>query len=262
MLLDPKVQIAPKTPKLFDDRLAIDSRGIAFSFGSGDSRTPALRGIDLAIERGEIVVLTGPSGSGKTTFLTLAGALRSVQEGSLHVLGRDMSKLSGREQKAHRKRIGFIFQLHNLFGSLKAIENVRMAAILRPDLEGGSIDSRCRNLLIELGLGDRLNHLPARLSGGQRQRVAIARALVNRPELILADEPTASLDSESGEIVVSLFRRLSKGPERTTVVIVTHDPRLLDRADRVVRLVDGRVESNTRRDGDLVVNETGQLRIS
>ncbi len=221
----------------------IRAENLGYAFGLGEGRTPVLHDVGLDIDAGEIVVLTGPSGSGKTTLLTLIGALRRTQEGTLRVLGRDLHEIGGRGQVELRQEIGFIFQLHNLFGSLNAVENVRMAAILRsaPD---DDLDARCRDLLDSLGLAERLKHLPSRLSGGQRQRVAIARALVNRPRLVLADEPTASLDLESSERVVELFRDRASGPDKTTILIVTHDQRILDRADRIIHMIDGRVVSN------------------
>jgi putative ABC transport system ATP-binding protein len=221
----------------------IEADALGFAFGTGEGRTPVLHDVGLDIDKGEIVILTGPSGSGKTTLLTLIGALRRIQEGSLSVLGRDLQEISRRGQVELRQEIGFIFQLHNLFSSLTALENVRMAAILRPGLQDPP-EARCRELLGALGLGDRLRHLPARLSGGQRQRVAIARALVNRPRLVLADEPTASLDYESSGRVVELLRERASGPDKTTILIVTHDQRLLDRADRIIHMVDGCVVSN------------------
>ncbi len=224
--------------------LAIRARGVNYAFGAGETRSQVLFDNTFNIGRGEVVIMTGPSGSGKTTLLTLIGALRAMQDGSLGVLGHELSGLGGSNQVALRKSIGFIFQHHNLFSSLSAIENVRMATGLR---NGGvaKMNRRCADLLGELGLGDRLDYLPSRLSGGQRQRVAIARALVNRPMLILADEPTAALDAASGETVMTLLHRLSNGPERSTVLIVTHDQRLLDRADRIVSMVGGHIVSNT-----------------
>ncbi len=188
--------------------------------------------------------MTGPSGSGKTTLLTLIGALRRMQEGRLTVLGRDLTAIDERGAVELRKQIGFIFQSHNLFTSLTALENVRMATVLR----GGSVEEmneRSVRLLEQLGLGDRLDHRPAQLSGGQRQRVAIARALVNSPALVLADEPTAALDAESGQIVLGLLRKLADGMERTTVLIVTHDQRVIDHADRVVSMMGGRILNNS-----------------
>ncbi len=224
--------------------LAIRAEGVSYWFGEGEARTQVLFDNEIEIGRGEVVIMTGPSGSGKTTLLTLVGALRRVQQGRLIVLDRDVSTLDGRGAVELRKDIGFIFQSHNLFSSLTALENVRMATALRPS-SVQEMNERSARLLEQLGLGERLHHLPAQLSGGQRQRVAIARALVNRPALVLADEPTAALDAESGQTVLALLRKLADGMERTTVLIVTHDQRVIDHADRVVNMMGGRIITNS-----------------
>jgi putative ABC transport system ATP-binding protein len=222
---------------------AISVRGVNYHFGSGETRSQVLYDNRLDIGRGEVVIMTGPSGSGKTTLLTLIGGLRTAQSGSLLVNGRELVASSRAALVAHRRQIGFIFQHHNLFSSLSAIENVRMATSLQPG--GRKADRRRAAAILErLGLGDRATYHPGRLSGGQRQRVAIARALVNRPQLVLADEPTAALDAASGAIVMELLRDLADGPERSTILIVTHDQRLLDRADRIVSMVGGRIISS------------------
>jgi putative ABC transport system ATP-binding protein len=226
---------------------AVSIRGLNYWYGTGSNRTQALTDIELEIDRGEVVILTGPSGSGKTTLLTLIGALRRADQGAIRVLGRDVTRLDRAGQVALRREVGFIFQFHNLFSSLRAIENVRMATALRP----GTVDQmnrRAESILTRLGMAERMNHLPAQLSGGQNQRVAIARALVNAPALVLADEPTASLDAASGQEVLTLLHQLATGPDRTTVLIVTHDQRVLERADRIVNLVSGRIVSNVRSD--------------
>ena len=224
--------------------LVIRAQGIDYAYGTGETRTQVLFGNDLEISRGEIVIMTGPSGSGKSTLLTLIGALRRMQHGSLHVLEHDLTRPTERGQVELRKRIGFIFQQHNLFSSLTTIENVRMATALRP-ASVSQMNDRCESILGKLGLGGRLNHQPAELSGGQKQRVAIARALVNSPALVLADEPTASLDAESGTAVLELLRELADGPEKTTVLLVTHDQRVIDHADRIVNMVGGRIVTNS-----------------
>ncbi|MCS6849926.1 MAG: ATP-binding cassette domain-containing protein, partial [Gemmataceae bacterium] len=182
------------------------------------------------------------SGSGKTTLLTLIGGLRTVQEGSLQVLGQELFGLSNAELVAVRRRIGFIFQAHNLFASLTAYQNVRMALELY-SYDPRQRDARIVELLTTLGLGHRIHYKPHQLSGGQRQRVAIARALANRPKLILADEPTAALDKDSGRQVVDLLKNLARH-EGCTSLIVTHDSRILDVADRIVNMVDGQIVSN------------------
>jgi putative ABC transport system ATP-binding protein len=226
---------------------AIRIRDVNYWFGTGDTRTQVLFDVQLAIGRGEVVILTGPSGSGKTTLLTLIGALRRVERdgGSVEVLGHELAGMRPGGQVQLRREIGFIFQHHNLFTSLTGFENVRMATALRD----GSVDemnARAAALLERLGLGERMHALPGRLSGGQRQRVAIARALVNRPALILADEPTAALDAASGQEVLNILHELADGPSQSTILIVTHDQRVLDRADRIVNLVGGQVVSNVQ----------------
>jgi putative ABC transport system ATP-binding protein len=201
----------------------------------------------LQIGRGEFVVMTGPSGSGKTTLLTLVGALRSLQSGQIDVLGNDLSKLSPRDLVAVRRKIGFIFQAHNLFESLSALENV-MLAMEVGDCPRSELGNTAAGTLDRLGLGHRHHYKPSSLSGGQRQRVAVARALVNKPRLVLADEPTAALDRDSAQIVSSLLKELTTAGG-CTVIMVTHDTRLIELADRVVNMVDGRIMS------DVVLNE-------
>ncbi|MBV8488500.1 MAG: ATP-binding cassette domain-containing protein [Planctomycetaceae bacterium] len=224
--------------------LVIRAEKVDYAFGTGETRTQVLFDCNLEISKGEMVIMTGPSGSGKSTLLTLIGALRRMQEGVLHVLGHDLSHSSQTEQVELRKNIGFIFQQHNLFSSLTAIENVRMATALRP----GSVkemNDRSIAILTRLGLSDRIEHLPSELSGGQKQRVAIARALVNDPPLVLADEPTASLDAQSGQTVLELLRQMADGPKQTTVLLVTHDQRVIDHADRIVNMVGGKIVTNS-----------------
>ncbi len=211
-------------------------------YGQGEARKQVLFDNSLEVMPGEIVIMTGPSGSGKTTLLTLIGALRTVQEGSLEVAGRSMAGLTEAELVQIRRGIGFIFQAHNLFSSLSALQNVCMALQLH-NWQANPMKERATEVLNALGLGARVHYKPANLSGGQRQRVAIARALANRPRLILADEPTAALDASSGRDVVNLLKRLAE-EERSSILIVTHDNRILDVADRIVNMVDGRIVSN------------------
>ncbi len=229
-----------------DDRSAGDAvirvRNLNYYYGEGELRKQVLFDNHLEVSRGEIVIMTGPSGSGKTTLLTLIGALRSVQEGSLEVLGNQLRGAAMAELVRVRRKLGFIFQAHNLFESLTAFQNVRMAA----ELFGFAADRTSRRiaeLLTVLGLGHRIHYKPDSLSGGQKQRVAIARALVHQPPLILADEPTAALDEKSGRDVVTLFQRFTR-EDRSTIIMVTHDNRILDVADRIVNMVDGRIKSN------------------
>lgn len=215
--------------------------GLNHYFGLGDTRRQVLYDVNLTMYPGEIVIMTGPSGSGKTTLLVLAGGLRAVQDGNLNVLGREMGGVSARELVDVRRNIGFIFQFHNLFESLTAIENVQLAL----DLHSYSAREKrdlAADILTKLGLAHRMHCKPGSLSGGQKQRVAVARALVNKPRIILADEPTAALDKESGRIVVNLLQEHVRAAD-ATIILVTHDNRILDVADRIVTLIDGRIVS-------------------
>jgi putative ABC transport system ATP-binding protein len=222
---------------------AVRAQGLNHYYGSGVARRRVLCDVNLELQRGEIVLLTGPSGSGKSTILTLIGALRSMQEGSLVVLGCELNGAGETQRAALRKDIGFIFQAHNLIGALTARQNVEMAlqlrAIPRPNRR-----ARARELLRDVGLADREDYLSDQLSGGQQQRVAIVRALASDPQLVLADEPTASLDKASGREVVDLLSRLAK-ENGSTVLLVTHDNRILDVADRIMGMEDGKVFSFT-----------------
>jgi putative ABC transport system ATP-binding protein len=221
---------------------AITLRAVDHWFGEDEARKQVLFDINLAIERGKLTVLVGASGSGKTTMLTLMGCLRRVQAGSIDLLGTELNGAPEELLMACRRRLGFIFQAHNLHESLTAIQNVRMGL----EVHGGSAMTGWRDaaahLLTALGLGERLDYLPGKLSGGQKQRVAVARALVGNPDIVFADEPTAALDWESGGLVVRMLKQL--GVERgTTTLMVTHDNRILDLADRIVTLEDGRIVS-------------------
>ena len=230
---------------------AIEIAGVEHWFGEGEARKQALRNNNLILRKGEVVVMGGPSGSGKTTMLTLIGGLRKVQEGSLRVTGKELRNASEQKLIRHRRHIGFIFQAHNLFESLTAFQNVKMATDLT-QLPHAQAGPRIENLLTQLGLGHRIHYKPQQLSGGQKQRVAIARALVNSPRLILADEPTAALDATSGRIVVDMLKELAT-EHGSTVLIVTHDARILDRADRIVTMEDGEIVS------DVAVEETAAV---
>lgn len=217
-------------------------QGLNHFYGHGEQRKQVLFDNNLDLYPGEIIIVTGPSGSGKTTLLTIVGALRSVQDGSVVSIGSALEKLNSNALVEFRRKVGFIFQAHNLFDSLTATENVNMAIELHSDDEADR-DRRSAEMLTKLGLGHRLQNKPQALSGGQKQRVAIARALVNRPKLILADEPTAALDKESGRDVVNLLKQLAEENE-STILMVTHDSRILDSADRIVNMVDGRIVSD------------------
>jgi len=222
--------------------------GLDFAYGEGDARNQVLFDIGLVVQPGQLIVMTGPSGSGKTTLLTLVGALRTLQHGRIDILGHDLSRLGPSGLMRVRREIGFIFQMHNLFDSLTAYENVKMALQLAGSHSAAEMRQRGVAMLESLGLGARTEYKPRSLSGGQRQRVAIARALANRPKLVLADEPTAALDPDSTRNVVRLFKDLTV-EDGTAIVMVTHDHRIIELADRLVHMVDGRIVS------DIVLND-------
>ncbi|MBD2166615.1 DevA family ABC transporter ATP-binding protein [Calothrix membranacea FACHB-236] len=209
-------------------------------FGQGQLKKQVLFDINLEINAGEIIIMTGPSGSGKTTLLTLVGGLRSAQSGSMQILGRELCGANAAQLTEARRSHGYIFQAHNLHGSLTALQNVRMGLELHKDISPQEMKTRSAEMLEQVGLGNRLNYYPDDLSGGQKQRVAIARALVSRPKIVLADEPTAALDSKSGRDVVNLMQQLAK-EQGCTILMVTHDNRILDIADRIVHMEDGKL---------------------
>jgi putative ABC transport system ATP-binding protein len=231
----------------------IELGDVSYYYGRGSLRKQILFGVDVSVSRGEIVILTGPSGSGKTTLLTLIGALRSAQEGSVRVLDRELNRASERQRVQVRRQIGYIFQSHNLLRSLTIRQNVQMAQRLGKS-RGRQARKELAEVLERVGLGEHANKYPTQLSGGQRQRAGIARALVNRPQIVLADEPTASLDKKSGRDVVELIEELAR-EDGAAVVLVTHDNRILDVADRVLHLEDGHMKSAT----EAVAQDTSRL---
>jgi len=208
-------------------------------YGSGELRRQILHDVSVEIRTGEIVIVTGPSGSGKTTLLTLIGALRSTQEGTVQVLGSELRGASSRVLERVRRDIGYIFQAHNLLDALDATQNVMMSLLL-DRASKREAKKKAEEWLDAVGLGELVKHHPSEMSGGQRQRVAIARALAGAPRIVLADEPTASLDKQSGREVVELMQNLAR-KQGVTVLLVTHDNRILDIADRIVHLEDGRL---------------------
>jgi putative ABC transport system ATP-binding protein len=213
------------------------------AFMEAGAAKPVLRDINLSVRPGEIVILTGPSGSGKTTLLTMLGGLRAAQCGSLRILGAELLHADRATLTRLRRQVGFIFQAHNLLPYLNALENVRVGLEVHSDwLDRGrlAMDGRCAALLADVGLAERASYYPEKLSGGQKQRVAIARALAPAPQLLLADEPTAALDKESGRMAVELFRSLAD-EQGAAIVMVTHDNKIIDIADRVVNLEEGRL---------------------
>ncbi len=218
--------------------------GLNHFFGKGSLRKQILFDISTEIPAGEIVIVTGPSGSGKTTLLTLVGALRSAQEGSIQVLGEELREAKAATLEKVRRKIGFIFQQHNLVGALSALQNVELGLRVSQKKSPQGLQRRAQEMLVAVGLSERMHYRPEQLSGGQRQRVAIARALVAEPVILLADEPTASLDKESGREVVDRMKVLAK-EHGTTILLVTHDNRILDIADRIVHLEDGKLSTFT-----------------
>jgi putative ABC transport system ATP-binding protein len=214
---------------------------VCYSYGKGALRKQILFDIGTRIDAGQIVILTGPSGSGKTTLLTLIGALRSAQEGSVRVLGRELLNAGERALMTARRQIGYIFQSHNLLDSLTIHQNVQMALQLH-GVRGSEAKERIAGVLERVGLAEHEHKFPRELSGGQKQRAGIARALVTRPRVVLADEPTASLDKQSGRDVVELIQDLARD-DGSAVILVTHDNRILDIADRILHLEDGHMKS-------------------
>ncbi len=207
-------------------------------YGKNALRKQILFDINLKVYSGEIVIMTGPSGSGKTTLLSLIGGLRSVQEGSLKFLGEELSGVSQNKLVQMRRNIGYIFQSHNLLRFLTAKQNVQMALELNDYISQTEAVAKSEMMLQAVGLEERINYYPDNLSGGQKQRIAIARALVNCPPLVLADEPTAALDKQSGRDIVKIMQSLAKN-QGTTILLVTHDNRILDIADRIIEMEDG-----------------------
>ncbi|MBW4556225.1 MAG: DevA family ABC transporter ATP-binding protein [Trichormus sp. ATA11-4-KO1] len=213
-------------------------------YGNSSLKKQVLFDINLEIYPGEIVIMTGPSGSGKTTLLSLIGALRSVQEGSIKILGEEMHGANEEKMVQTRRHIGYIFQAHNLLPFMSARQNVQMSIELHEDISSHEARTKSEAMLQEVGLGERVDYYPDSLSGGQKQRVAIARALVSHPKLVLADEPTAALDKKTGRDVVDLMQRLAK-EQGCTIMLVTHDNRILDIADRIINMEDGQLSLMT-----------------
>jgi len=217
---------------------AIEVRELTKTYNEGKSSSPALRGIDLEVEAGELMLLMGPSGSGKTTLLSIMGCILSPSSGGVRIGGKEVGNLSQKELPAVRlENIGFVFQGFNLFPTLTAGENVELMLDLK-GVHGHSAKHRAAELLDAVGLNEKVNSFPSDLSGGQKQRVAIARALAGDPKIILADEPTAALDSHTGRNVMEMMQRLAHERGRA-VVVVTHDSRVMEFGDRIVRIEDG-----------------------
>lgn len=237
--IEPQRQVTSTYPgSTINKTGVIVAKGVEMIFQSGAERFQALHGVDLEVQQGDIQLLMGPSGSGKTTLLSILAGILTPTAGSVELLGEEITSLSAAKLAQFRlENVGFIFQSFNLFPALTAAQNVELVLNLK-GIRGKAARSQAQVLLEQVGLGDKANYKPSDLSGGQKQRVAIARALTGHPRLIMADEPTAALDSRSGHTVISLLRSLAK-EQGCTVLMVTHDPRIIDIADRVAYLEDG-----------------------
>ncbi len=222
--------------------IILQTRNLKETYMQGKVPIHALQGVDLEVRRGELVSIVGPSGSGKSTLLSIIGMLEIPTEGSVFIDGIEVTGVKAKAiPRLRREKIGFVFQHFNLLPALTAMGNVEIAMRFARVNKKERL-KRAREVLTEMGLGDRLNHKPSEMSGGEQQRVSIARALANRPAIILADEPTGEVDTKTRDLIIGILRRLSDGGQ--TVIIVTHDPWVAERTDRVITLVDGRVENS------------------
>jgi len=225
--------------------LMLQARGVHKSYRMGSTRVSVLRGLDLAVKRGEFVAIIGASGSGKSTLLHILGALDGLNKGVVRIEGQDLSGLSSRQLNELRNhKVGFVFQFFHLLDELNVLENIMLPAMASKSVFGwlvsrGRARKRAMELLKRFGLSDRASHKPYQLSGGERQRVAIGRALMNEPKLLLIDEPTGNLDSATGNGILDVFEELNRAGQ--TIVMVTHDERIARRAGRVIELVDGKI---------------------
>ena len=233
-------QKSPDAQIDWPEGLAVRCDDVVKTYGSGSSKVTALRGVDLEVQTGELLMLVGPSGCGKTTLISVIAGILDRDAGDCHVYGRDFQQMSASEKTRTRgQTIGFVFQAFNLLPTLTAAENASIPLLINGVRRREATD-RSRAMLDRVGLGDRANALPSQLSGGQQQRVAIARALVHGPRLIVCDEPTSALDHETGHKVMELLREVALGEGRA-LVIVTHDARIFEFADRIARMDDGRI---------------------
>jgi predicted ABC-type transport system involved in lysophospholipase L1 biosynthesis ATPase subunit len=236
--MNPATEVASAKPR----EILLEGRGLRKTYVMGRRTLEVLRGVDLTVERGELLALRGASGAGKSTLLHLLGGLDTPNEGEIWFAGKNLATLSslGRA-RLRNQRVGFIFQAYHLLPELDALENVALPARMAR-IAAGQAEARARDLLQRVGLGARLEHKPSELSGGEQQRVAIARALVNSPDLVLADEPTGNLDSHTGQEIIDLLAALWT-EKRTTLIIATHDANVAARAPRVLQLADGQLQS-------------------
>ena len=223
-----------------NSHLAVRCRGVTKSYGAGEASVMALRGIDLDVRRGELLMVVGPSGCGKTTLISVIAGILDQDSGQCEVLGRDLKDMGQRERARFRGlSIGFVFQLFNLLPALNAVENVSVPLLIN-GIARKNAEARAEEVLEAVSLGSRFDALPGKLSGGQQQRVAIARALVHEPKLIVCDEPTSNLDHVTGHSMMELLRGVARSPDRA-LIVVTHDPRIFEFADRIVRMDDGKI---------------------
>lgn len=226
----------------------VELQNVSKQYVMGETTVRALRGLDLNINSGEFVAIVGPSGSGKSTLMHIIGALDIPDQGRVLLDGRDISEYDENELADLRgNKVGFVFQTFNLIHTLSSRENVALPLTFH-GVERAQREERAAELLDMVGLGDRLDHKPAELSGGEQQRVSIARALINDPDILLADEPTGNLDSETGKDIMELIKGLNKD-RGTTIVVVTHNPRDAEYADRVVNMIDGKINNDQPENG-------------
>ena len=224
-----------------DARMAVVCRGVTKEYGTGQAQVVALRGVDLDVPTGELLMLVGPSGCGKTTLISVIAGILDQNAGDCRVFGHDFKHMAGGAKTRYRgQTIGFVFQAFNLLPSLTAAENAAVPLLINGVKRKEAVD-RAAAMLDRVGLGNRAKSLPNQLSGGQQQRVAIARALVHDPKLIVCDEPTSALDAETGHKVMDLLKELALGDGKA-LIIVTHDARIFEFADRIAKMNDGRVE--------------------
>jgi putative ABC transport system ATP-binding protein len=237
--MSPSASAADRKPETRS--LAVRCRGVVKSYGSGGTRVVALRGVDLEVRSGELLMLVGPSGCGKTTLISVAAGILDQDEGECLLFGRDLKAMPVGEKTRYRgETVGFVFQAFNLIPTLSAAENVAVPLLINNATRAKAL-GRAREILDSVGLGDRAHARPSELSGGQQQRVAIARSLVHGPRLIVCDEPTSSLDHGTGHRVMELLREVALGQGRT-LIIVTHDARIFEFADRIASMDDGRIQ--------------------
>ncbi len=236
-------------------QLAVECKAVTKTYGKGDNKVVALRGVDISVGVGELLMLVGPSGCGKTTLISVIAGILDRDGGDCRVFGHDYMEMSGRERTKWRgETLGFVFQSFNLLPTLTAAENVSVPLLINGVSRGKAL-AKAKDVLARVGLGERSKSLPSQLSGGQQQRVAIARALVHEPKLIVCDEPTSALDHETGHRVMELFREVAVGADRA-LVVVTHDQRIFEFGDRIAKMDDGHIESVKEKNGEVVTRSS------